>query len=610
MFKKAKTFTRDFFSTLKDSRESVRVSRRFNSEVDSFVVKAKYFTVFWQSLGVIGAFSFFGFLIQKASEGLLKPGVIQMHHVYIYVSIFLLVSIALLYLKESLELRGEMWSYKLNQKFDDIKIKKMATLDVGRISDPEFIELHKMFSSYRGITAVKDIWKTQADLFGAILGICISVGVLSIVDPVIILVMLFPVVPDLVKTIIVNNRLRELDRKQIISERRQYEYEYCINHKGMSVQTKLFGFTRYYLSRFFHFRDKCMNEKMEHETFERKVSTRVGILQKISTSIVLVYLGYGIVSGNLDLFKIMVIYGSVRTFTWKCRDFSDELGNLSSQHVDFQYYIEFMNIQPLIDESQSCEVTFDRAPDIVLDNVQFAYPRQEGRLALNGCNLTVRSGEKVALIGHNGSGKTTVLRMCSKTYIPNSGSVTFDGKDVRDILQTSLHRQLLCVTQDTGVPDFPINESVAGTSPDKIDLFRLMRAASIAGSDTFIDHLPDGFNTQIGEEWPGGVGFSAGQLQRIKLTAALYRSLDPDTRVVLFDEPMSHCDPETRKRFYGSLKEFVDKTIVVVAHDMDCLPYFDRLVVMHDGKVVDEITGPEAIEQYRDEVALRLASEF
>lgn len=531
-----------------------------------------------------------------------------MHHVYLFVGIMLIISIAIQFLRATMGLREGMWQHRLAQKFEDIKVKKVASLDVGRITDPEFIELKSMF--WRGENAVGRIWQTQADLFGAILGIVLSLGVLSIVDPLVIAVMFIPVIPALIKTLVVENRLRKLNERQVLTSRRQHEYELCITHRTLSVQTKLFCFTKYFISRYFYFRDKLMEEKLEHERFERKAGMTIGSIQSVSSVLVLMYLGHGLVSGNLDMFKIMVIYGSVRTFAWKCEAFSFKLGELSSQHVDFQYYDRFHATKPLVDETGAQEVTFDRTPDLVLDNVDFVYPRQEGRQALTGCSLSIRPGEKIALIGQNGSGKTTVLRVLSKIFVPHSGAVKIGGIDVTSIQQASLHEQLLCVTQENGVPDLTIEEAITGSSSEDVDPFRLAQAAHIAGSDQFIALLPEGFKSQIGEEWPGGVGFSAGQMQRIKLTAALYRLLDLRTHVVLFDEPMSHCDPETRLRFYSSLKNFSAKTIVVVAHDMDCLPHFDRLIIMRDGRVVDEVVGTEAILQYRDRVALDLAHEF
>lgn len=378
MFKKATTAIREFFRTLKDSKESVRISRAFSYAIDPFMVRAKYFQVVWTGFALIGVLSFFGLALQKAVEGFLKPGVIQMHHVYLFVGVMLAVSIAMQFLKASIGLREGMWEHKLEQQFEDIRVKKVASLDVGRVTDPDFIELRKMF--WRGENAVKRIWQTQAELLGAIVGIVLSVGVLSIVDPLIIAVMFIPVIPTLIKTLVVENRLRSLNQRQVLTSRKQAEYQHCITHRTLSVQTKLFCFTQYFISRYFQFRDRLMGEKLEHEQFGRRAGMVIGSIQSVSSMLVLTYLGHGLVSGNLDLFKIMVIYGSVKTFMWKCSDFSRRLGDLASQHVDFGYYDRFSATQPLVDEAEAREVVFEGTPDLVFNDVKFAYPRQEGRL--------------------------------------------------------------------------------------------------------------------------------------------------------------------------------------------------------------------------------------
>jgi ABC-type bacteriocin/lantibiotic exporter with double-glycine peptidase domain len=116
-----------------------------------------------------------------------------------------------------------------------------------------------------------------------------------------------------------------------------------------------------------------------------------------------------------------------------------------------------------------------------------------------------------------------------------------------------------------------------------------------------IDTLSDRYQTQIGADWPGGWEPSAGQWQRLKLTAAFYRLLESRVRIGLFDEPMSQCDMETRERFYRDLQSIVDKTIVVVAHDPAYLHFFKRVILIENGRVARDMRAPEEIAAYQRE---------
>src|SRR6185312_3939852 len=126
------------------------------------------------------------------------------------------------------------------------------------------------------------------------------------------------------------------------------------------------------------------------------------------------------------------------------------------------------------------------------------------RLALSGCSLVIQPGEKVAIVGQNGSGKTTILRLLAKIYLPDHGRVLFDGLPSSRITQTSWFEQLLLCTQDVRLPEFTIAETVAGTYPSQADQRRLENAAALARADTVIKELPLGFQTQLGSDWPNG----------------------------------------------------------------------------------------------------------
>ena len=138
-------------------------------------------------------------------------------------------------------------------------------------------------------------------------------------------------------------------------------------------------------------------------------------------------------------------------------------------------------------------------------------------------------------------------------------------------------------------------------------------ALDFSGADEIVATLPEGMETWIGEQWPGGRGFSTGQLQRLALAGAFYRFLDPGIFVGIFDEPMANCDVETRTRFYQSVSkasEFKDKTVLMSLHDPLYLHYFDRILLLEKGVIVEDLRGHEKIVSYRERIAMTLAGDL
>ncbi len=155
--------------------------------------------------------------------------------------------------------------------------------------------------------------------------------------------------------------------------------------------------------------------------------------------------------------------------------------------------------------------------------------------------------------------------------------------------------------------------ALTGLVGEAIDGDRMALALLYSGADDVVAALPDGMRTWIGEQWPGGRGFSTGQMQRLALAGAFYRFLDPFVFVGIFDEPMANCDVETRSRFYQSIRkapEFSRKTILMSLHDPLYLQYFDRVLLLEDGAIAKDLRGHAEIVGYRERIALALAADL
>ncbi len=228
------------------------------------------------------------------------------------------------------------------------------------------------------------------------------------------------------------------------------------------------------------------------------------------------------------------------------------------------------------------------------EHVTFEYA--PGRPVLQDIDLTLEPGRTVALIGHTGSGKTTLATLVPRFYDVTSGRLTIDGADVRDVKLQSLRREIGIVSQDPFLFSAPVRENIAFGRPDATDE-EVVRAATLAQAHEFIDELPDGYDTVIGER---GITLSGGQRQRL----AIARALITEPRILILDDATASVDATTEAKIRLGLREAMKgRTTIIIAHRLSTISLADELVVLDGGRIVGRGTDEELLQTnpvYRD----------
>jgi subfamily B ATP-binding cassette protein MsbA len=220
--------------------------------------------------------------------------------------------------------------------------------------------------------------------------------------------------------------------------------------------------------------------------------------------------------------------------------------------------------------------------------VSFAYRPELA--VLKNISFTVAGGEKVALVGPSGAGKTTILNLIQRFYDPETGEVLIDGQNIRSVSAPSLRSTLAFVSQDTYLFSGSVKENIRlgriGASDADIE-----RAARDAHADDFIRELPEGFDTPVGEN---GLALSGGQRQRIAIARALLK----DAPIILLDEATSALDSETERKIQDALARLTqDRTTIVIAHRLSTVVDADRILVVDNGQIVEEGRHPDLLRK-------------
>ena len=236
--------------------------------------------------------------------------------------------------------------------------------------------------------------------------------------------------------------------------------------------------------------------------------------------------------------------------------------------------------------------------ELAFEDVTFHYPTRRETSALNDFNLSVRSRERLAVVGPSGAGKTTIFQLAERFYDPDQGRVLLDGIDLRDADPADIRQRIAMVPQETVIFAASARDNLRYGNWDASEE-QLWQAARDANAEEFLRALPDGLDTYMGE---GGARLSGGQRQRIAIARALLR----DAPLLLLDEATSALDAESERLVQDALDRLMEhRTTIVIAHRLATVRAADRIVVMDAGRIVEE--GTHASLSRRGGLYARLA---
>jgi ATP-binding cassette subfamily B protein len=248
--------------------------------------------------------------------------------------------------------------------------------------------------------------------------------------------------------------------------------------------------------------------------------------------------------------------------------------------VDMEQMFALMRVDHEIKDKPGAAVIAALGPpaEIRFENVRFSY--NPDREILKGVTFTVRPGDKIAVVGPTGSGKSTISRMLFRFYDVTAGAVRIDGTDIRDVTQHSLRAAIGVVPQDTVLFNDSIYYNIAYGKPDATRE-EIENAARLAQIHDFVTRLPQGYNTKVGER---GLKLSGGEKQRV----AIARTILKNPRILILDEATSALDTATEQEIGAALSSVAhDRTTLVIAHRLSTITDADEILVLRDGEIVE-----------------------
>lgn len=297
-----------------------------------------------------------------------------------------------------------------------------------------------------------------------------------------------------------------------------------------------------------------------------------------------------VLDGQMDIATFTLYLGIISGFTNWIYSLSERFNNIRKASHEFNDLHDFMNLpdkarKPVVEsESLDHAPINDRPPEITFKNVSFAYPDVE-KNTIQNLDFTIKAGEKIALVGNNGAGKTTIVKLLCGLYDQTQGEILVDGKTIDDIGLDKYQDKISVLFQDTNPMAFTIEENITGLEEGQCDQAKLEDSLKKSGLWEKVESLPQKEKTYITQTFSkDGILLSGGETQKLLLAKAIYKN----GSFLILDEPTSALDPLAESKIYEEYNNLArGKTAVFISHRLASTKFCDRIMFLENGSIVE-----------------------
>jgi ATP-binding cassette subfamily B protein len=375
-------------------------------------------------------------------------------------------------------------------------------------------------------------------------------------------------------------------------ERRQLEYLRQIGASADSAkEIKLFGLGEFLSGRFKGLSDQIL---IENRNLSIKRALQTGLLASISTLTyyaAYAYIVWRTLHGEFSIGTLVFLSGSFSQLNGYLQQILIGFTQIAGQSLYLDDLFSFFEIKPtILDPKHPKAFPLPVKQGLVFENVGFRYPGSEN-WAVRNLSFTVPAGETLALVGENGAGKTTIVKLMTRLYDPDEGRITLDGIDLKAFATADLRTHIGVIFQDFLRYSFTASDNIGvGRIEVAADRERIVSAAEQSLADPVIRKLPEGYDQMLGRTFLKGQDLSGGEWQKIAIARAYMRNAE----IIILDEPTAALDARAEAEVFTRFKNLAEgTTAVLISHRFSTVRMADRIVVLADGKVEEQGTHGE-----------------
>lgn len=387
------------------------------------------------------------------------------------------------------------------------------------------------------------------------------------------------------------NMMNTMFNSQSEQERRLGYFSDLLNTKASLFELKIFGAIDYILARWKGLNNKVLDERIKTTIRSQKYFAISTLLVILWSGFVVAYLIWQIYHNAISIGVFIALIGSAGTILNLSETLSRSFSLLSQQYLEIKHYYTFLSLPEIEDSNYKTDIS---EPHIVFENVHFTYPNTDKEI-LRGLSLEILPHQRVSLVGENGAGKSTVIKLLCKLYKPDRGKITINGIDINKLSAEKLKKAYSVVFQDYASYSLTLRENIAFGDITQInDSIAIKRAMQNGLASELLTALSNNLDKNLGKLEEDGIDLSGGQWQRV----AISRACLSDSAFIILDEPTAALDPVAENEMYEAFSAVLkNKGCIMISHRLASAKLADTIFVIHAGVVAEKGTHEELLSQ-------------
>ncbi len=362
---------------------------------------------------------------------------------------------------------------------------------------------------------------------------------------------------------------------------------------GAAKDIRMFGLSDWLTEKFRNGKKERFDAQKKNAKIWIHTSNFTNFCFSLSQALVYAWLLYMTVKGEITLGNFSLYLASSTTVYNYVRQIMDNTADLMARSREVDDWRSFLDLDGG-DPDEGATVPEMSGYEFEFRNVSFKYPKAE-KYALKNLNLTLKAGERLAVVGLNGAGKSTFIKLLLRLYEPTEGEIFLNGVNIKEYSKTSYYRVFAPVFQDVNLFAFPLAENVSMQAPDNTDKELSEKCLIDAGLGEKLAELPKGVDSELLKIiYDDGIDLSGGEKQKLALARALYK----DAPVVVLDEPTAALDALAESKLYGDFDKLIGgKTAVYISHRLSSTRFCNEVAMFKDGEMVEHGTHRELLDK-------------